>query len=91
MKLRMTAVVIAALVLGATVGHNVNVYRGVNGGVTWGRCGIELYGSPGGFCGRDDAVPPTVCATEDSVDCVWDGTTQGNGRGRIVVNGPEQD
>lgn len=30
-----------------------------------------------------------VCATEDSVSCVWFGPWQGNGRGRVVVNGPE--
>lgn len=30
-----------------------------------------------------------VCVTEDSVSCVWFGPWQGNGRGRIVVNGPE--
>lgn len=29
-----------------------------------------------------------VCASEDSVSCVWIGPVQGNGRGRVVVNGP---
>lgn len=31
-----------------------------------------------------------VCATEDSVSCVWISPVQGNGGGRVVVNGPEQ-
>ena len=30
-----------------------------------------------------------VCAAEDSVSCVWFGPVQGNGGGRIVVNGPD--
>lgn len=31
-----------------------------------------------------------VCPTEDSVSCVWVGPVQGNGGGRVVVNGPER-
>ncbi len=30
-----------------------------------------------------------VCPTEDSPSCVWVGPVQGNGRGRVVVNGPD--
>ncbi len=31
-----------------------------------------------------------ICPTEDSVSCVWIGPLQGNHRGAVVVNGPEE-
>lgn len=47
--------------------------------------------------GQNEWVTPTVivdpgmplCATEDSVSCIWVGPVQGNGHGAIVINGPE--
>lgn len=30
-----------------------------------------------------------ICQHEDSTSCVWVGPVQGNGSGRVVVNGPD--
>ncbi|WNT45355.1 hypothetical protein SEA_BABYDOTZ_102 [Microbacterium phage BabyDotz] len=40
--------------------------------------------SPNG--GEYDSLPP--CPTEDSDNCVWDASEQGNGEGSDVVNHP---
>ncbi|QNL30071.1 hypothetical protein SEA_CASEND_104 [Microbacterium phage Casend] len=40
--------------------------------------------SPNG--GEYDSLPP--CLTEDSDNCVWDASEQGNGEGHDVVNQP---
>jgi len=49
-KMVRAALVAAALVAGIVIGHNVNIYSGLNAGVTWGHCGIEVKGDPGLFC-----------------------------------------
>ncbi|QIQ63682.1 hypothetical protein SEA_NIKE_102 [Microbacterium phage Nike] len=40
--------------------------------------------SPNG--GEYDSLPP--CPTEDSDNCIWDASEQGNGQGSDVVNQP---
>lgn len=52
---RITAAIVAALAIGVLVGHNTNIYAGrVNGGITVGSVGWEIWGDPGFFtCNRD--------------------------------------
>jgi hypothetical protein len=51
--MKRTIVYLAALavVLATVLALHIHVYNGLNKGFTYGKCGIELVGEPGHFCG----------------------------------------
>lgn len=50
---KLVLIALATFVLGVIIGHNVNVYNGLNKGVTWGTVGgCEIVGDPG--CWKGD-------------------------------------
>lgn len=51
------AVTAVAIVIGGAALAGVRTYgtpgETLNGGITYGACGIEVWGTPGHFCGND--------------------------------------
>ena len=61
-----------------------------------GYAGVVQHPAPRGYAGvtdHDVQLPmlPPPCPTEDSIDCFWDSSGQGNGLGHDIVNGDDDD